>query len=326
MTRKRSCGSLKIQLIKKSRESALSAVQIFNNPNILFKSETYIVLMIIAWTYLLHAYFKENKIDYRYVDNKRSSTKRIIYQTRDGDYLYWDLSKCLKHDKCPLSINCKNNLNFLIGLRNKIEHKMAGELDDALSARFQACCLNYNKYIVEIFGEKYAIDKYLSFSLQFSKLNKEQRELIDEYKLPEIIETYIKTFDSGLTNEEYNSEEYATRYLFVPKTANRVGQADRVIEFVKEDSELAEGLNKEYVLIKEAEKTKYLAGQIVKIVKEKGYIHFTMHKHTELWKAKDAKNPALKYGDLVAGKHWYWYKSWLDFVLEYCKSNSNLYL
>ena len=63
MLRKRSCGSLKIQLIKKSRESALSAVQIFNNPNILFKSETYIVLMIIAWTYLLHAYFKENKID-----------------------------------------------------------------------------------------------------------------------------------------------------------------------------------------------------------------------------------------------------------------------
>ena len=57
MSRIRTCGSFKIQLIKKSRESALSAVQIFNNPNILFKSETYIVLMIIAWTYLLHAYF-----------------------------------------------------------------------------------------------------------------------------------------------------------------------------------------------------------------------------------------------------------------------------
>ena len=36
---------------------------------------------------------------------------------------------------------------------NKIEHKMVGELDDALSARFQACCLNYNKYIVELFGD-----------------------------------------------------------------------------------------------------------------------------------------------------------------------------
>lgn len=91
--------------------------------------------------------------------------------------------------------------------------------------------------------------------------------------MPETIETYIKTFDAGLTEEEFNSEEYATRYLFVPKTANRPGQADRVIEFVKEDSELAVGLNKEYVLIKEAEKTKYLAGQVVKLMKKKGFLN-----------------------------------------------------
>ena len=326
MSRKRSCGSLKIQLIKKSRESALSAVQIFNNPNILFKSETYIVLMIIAWTYLLHAYFKENKIDYRYIDKKRSTDKRIIYQTRDGDYLYWDLSKCLKYDPLPLSKNCINNLNFLIGLRNKIEHKMVGELDDALSARFQACCLNYNKYIAELFGEKFAIDKYLSFFLQFSKLSKEQRELIEDYDLPETIETYIKTFDSGLTSEEYNSEEYATRYLFVPKTTNRPGQADRVIEFVKENTNLADNINKEYVLIKEAEKTKFLAGQIVNAMKVKGYTKFNFHKHTELWKANDAKNPVKCYGGIVAGKHWYWYQSWLNFVEEHCKKHKSWYL
>jgi len=325
LTRKRTCGSYKIQLIKKSRESALSAVQIFNNPNILFKSETYIVLMIIAWTYLLHAFFKENKIEYRYIDNKRTTTKRTIYQVRDGDYLYWDLSKCLKYNNLPLSQNCINNLNFLIGLRNKIEHKMVGELDDALSARFQACCLNYNKYIVNLFGEKFAIVKYLSFSLQFSKLSKEQRALIEDYKLPENIETYIKTFDAGLTKEEYNSEEYATRYLFVPKTANHIGQADRVIEFVKENSDLAENINKEYVLIKEAEKEKFLASQIIKIMNEQGYIKFKMHQHTELWKANDAKNISKGFGGLVAGKHWYWYKKWLNFVEEHCKKHKNKY-
>ena len=84
MSRIRTCGSFKIQLIKKSRESALSAVQIFNNPNILFKSETYIVLMIIAWTYLLHAYFKDKKIDYRYIDKNKSNRKRKFYQVRDA--------------------------------------------------------------------------------------------------------------------------------------------------------------------------------------------------------------------------------------------------
>ena len=42
--------SVKKELLKKSREAALAAVQIFNNPNVTFKSETYIVLMNIAWT------------------------------------------------------------------------------------------------------------------------------------------------------------------------------------------------------------------------------------------------------------------------------------
>ncbi|SRR5574344_1921844 len=326
MTRKRSCGSLKIQLIKKSRESALSAVQIFNNPNILFKSETYIVLMIIAWTYLLHAYFREQKVDYRYIDKRRTTTSRKVYQTRDGDYLYWDLTHCLKHVKNPVSKDCKNNLNFLIGLRNKIEHKMVGELDDLLGARFQACCLNYNKYISELFGENYSIDKYLSFSLQFSKLSKEQRELIEEYNLPETIETYIKTFDSGLTSEEYNNEEYATRYLFVPKSANRPGQADRVIEFVKEDSELAEGINKEYVLIKDAEKPKFLAKNIIAEMNELGFKKFNRNHFIKLWQENDAKNPTKNYGIYVADKYWYWYQNWMDFVKQYCEENRSMYV
>ena len=66
-------GSLKLELLKKSREAALAAVQIFNNPNITFKSESYIVLMNIAWTYLLHAYYREKKVEYRYFTQKPKS-------------------------------------------------------------------------------------------------------------------------------------------------------------------------------------------------------------------------------------------------------------
>jgi len=61
----RRVGSIKSELLKKSREAALAAVQIFNNPNISFKAESYVVLMNIAWTYLLHAYFRHQKIEYR---------------------------------------------------------------------------------------------------------------------------------------------------------------------------------------------------------------------------------------------------------------------
>ncbi|HAT8989627.1 TPA: DUF3644 domain-containing protein, partial [Legionella pneumophila] len=53
--RKRSVFSIKNELIKKSQEAALAAIQLYNNPLITFKSESFIVLMNIAWTYLLHA-------------------------------------------------------------------------------------------------------------------------------------------------------------------------------------------------------------------------------------------------------------------------------
>jgi hypothetical protein len=46
-------------LAKKAREAMLSAVQIHNNPQIDFKSELFIVTSVIAWTYLLHAYYHE---------------------------------------------------------------------------------------------------------------------------------------------------------------------------------------------------------------------------------------------------------------------------
>jgi hypothetical protein len=52
-------------LISNSQEAMLAAVQIYNTPLIKFKSELFIVTAMIAWTYLLHAYFKINNIEYR---------------------------------------------------------------------------------------------------------------------------------------------------------------------------------------------------------------------------------------------------------------------
>lgn len=325
--RVRKIFSLKNTLLKKSSDSALAAVQIYNNPLITFKSETFIVLMVIAWTYLLHAYYRDKNIEYRYIDESKSTDKRRIYQkTKYGEHKHWELEKCLNFKDAPVSNNCIKNLFFLIGLRHKIEHQMVPEIDEIFSARFQACCLNYNKYISEWFGKDFAIEKHLSFSLQFSKLSKEQKYTLDEYNLPATIKRYVKTFDEGLTTEEFNSEEYATRYLFVPKNANRTGQADRIIEFVKENSEMAKGLNKEYVLIKETEKSKFLAKQIVSSMQKLGYKKFNINKFVKLWQANDAKNPTKNFGGNVAGKYWYWYQSWVDFVKNHCENNKNDYI
>ena len=130
----------------------------------MFKSEIYIVLMIIAWTYLLHAYYRDKNTDYRYFKEKNGHKK--YDRTKRGAFKYWELERCLNDSKCPVDKDTANNLRFLIGLRHEVEHQMTTQIDDYLSARFQACCLNYNKYTKQFFGEKYGVDRYLAFSLQ----------------------------------------------------------------------------------------------------------------------------------------------------------------
>lgn len=79
--RVRTVGSVSNELLKKSREAALSAVQIFNNPSVTFKSEIFVVLMVISWTYLLHAYFRKQDIEYRYF-TKTGDRKRFHKTSR----------------------------------------------------------------------------------------------------------------------------------------------------------------------------------------------------------------------------------------------------
>lgn len=320
----RRVGSIKSELLKKSREAALAAVQIFNNPNISFKSESYIILMIIAWTYLLHAYFRDQKIEYRHC--QQNGKRRDFDKTKYGAYKHWELERCLRDAKSPVDKDTANNLFFLIGLRHEIEHQMTTRIDDILSARFQACCLNYNEYIKKLFGESNGIEKHLSFSLQFSTISTQQKEMLEDHPgLPANIQGYVLDFDSGLSSEEFANQHYAYRILFVPKTANRKGQADRVIEFVKSDSPLAASVNKEYAVIKETEKRKYLPKQIVDVMQSEGYPDFSVYSHTQLWQSLDAKNPAKGYGTLVAGKVWHWYESWLHKVREHCSANKDKY-
>ncbi len=319
--RTRRVGSVKSELVKKSREASLSAVQIFNNPNISFKAEAYIVLMVIAWTYLMHAYYRSQGVEYRYFT--MTGERKKFDKTPRGAHRHWDLQRCITEAQSPLDNFTTKNLMFLIGLRHEIEHQMTSRIDDLLSARFQACCLNFNTYVKQLFGDNHGIDKHLSFSLQFSTIEKEQKDMLTDHpELPANIKSYVQNFDQALSDDEYASQQYAYRILFVPKTANRKGQADHVIEFVKSDSPLADKANVEYAVIKETERPKFTATQVVNVMKAEGHKGFRMHQHTTLWKAEDAKNPNKGYGVKVADKYWHWYESWVEFVREHCRTNA----
>lgn len=315
--------SVSDELIGKSRESALAAVQIFNNPLITFKSEMFIVMMNIAWTYLLHSYYRKKGIEYRYFE--QGGKVRRFDRTKKGAYKYWELERCLNEKTCPIDRDASNNLRFLIGIRHEIEHKMTTSIDSSFSAKFQACCLNYNDYIKKLFGDDQGIDRYLSVSLQFSSISKDHLEqLRKQSNLPPNIQGYVRDFEGSLSEDEFNSPRFAYRVLFVPKTSNRKGQADEVVEFVKPDSDVAKNANLTYALIKETERPKFLPSKIVELMRKKGFKKFKQNNHTDLWKDKDAKNLAKGFGVQVEST-WYWYENWVDQVTSYCAANSKAF-
>ncbi len=322
--RKRSIGSLKRELLTKSREAALRAIGVFNDPNVQFKSETFIVLMMIAWTYLLHAYYRSRRIEYRYF--KQGAKRKVFDRTKNGSYKYWELERCLNCDDCPVDPDAKLNLRFLIGLRHEIEHQMTRALDDYLSGRYQACAINYNDHIKRLFGKRFAIDSHMNYTIQFIHLTEEQvAGPIPEADIPDRLKAYIAVFDGSLTHEQYNSDKYSFRLLFKKKLVNRPGQADRVIEFIDPNSEIAQTIDKEFWVKKEVERPKFRPTDVVKKVRAAGFSKFRIHHHTDLWKADDAKSPGKGYGTTVQNV-WYWYEPWIERCIALCRAAGDKYV
>ena len=323
MVRKRSL-SVKAELLRKSREAALNAVQSFNNPLTTFKTESFIVLMVIAWMYLLHAYYRHKGVEYRYY--QKGPKRRKFERTKSGAFKYWELERCLNEKACPLDGPTKHNLRFLIGLRHEIEHHRSAGVDERFSGRYLACCLNYERYICALFGDRYSLGEAAAFTLQFRDLKTTDPSTEALVPLPSNVAKYIQDFDAELSEEDVKSPYFRRRFLFVPVVTNKKAQADEVIQFVPHDSDLGKAINDKYhqVLLKEVERRKYLPSEIVKLMNEEGYKRFKMHQHTLLWKQLDGKNPGKGYGVQIANT-WYWYERWVDEVRKHCIAKEEIY-
>lgn len=295
------------ELLVKAREAMIAAVHTFNSAGLYFRAELFIVTSVIAWTYLLHAYYKREGIDYRY---KKGGA---VEKTPSGADKYWELGQCLAHGRCPLDKGIVNNLKFLTEIRHEIEHRSTNRIDDALSAKLQACCINFNDAIKTLFGKEFALEKRLPIALQFVTFDGAQRAGLIGTDLPANIAAAMDNFHNALSDEEQQDPKFRYRVAFVPKVSGKASKADLAVEFIKPGSPEAEAV--ERVLLKEVERPKYLPTQIVEKVKAAGHPAFTIYDHTLLANQLDARKPAKGYGVMVA-KTWYWYENWFDKVIE----------
>jgi hypothetical protein len=249
-------------------------------------------------------------VDYRY---KKADA---IEKTPSGAEKYWELSQCINTGKCPLEKGIVNNLKFLIEIRNEIEHRSTSRIDDARSAKLQACCINFNDTLKVLFGREFALEKRLPIALQFVTFDGSQRENLKNAELPQNIITAMDSFHNLLSDEEQQDSRFRYRVAFVPKLSGKASNSDLAIEFIKPGSSEAEAV--ERVLLKEVERPKHLPSQVVAMARAAGFPKFSLYDHSKLCEQLGARNPGKGYGVMVA-KTWYWYENWCEKVLEKLK-------
>ncbi len=220
--------------LEKAKDSALLAVEVYNKPATTFRSGAYIVLMCIAWTSLFHAIFFRRKLKPFYRD--KANAKR--YLKINGDSKCWELATCVDEYYGGTHSPVRENLRFLIGLRNKIEHRSMPELDHRVFGECQACLFNFEDLLLKEFGAKQAINESLALALQFSHLRSEQQSNAVarlHRPLQKNVAQYIETFRFSLSNDVSQDLSYSYRVFLIPKVVNHQGQADVAVEFVKFD-------------------------------------------------------------------------------------------
>lgn len=277
-------------LLEKSKESALLAVDIYNKPKTAFRSGGFIVLMSIAWLALLHSIFERKKIKYYHKEKNGRYTKI------DGEKKAWSLNKSAAEffdETSPI----KRNLELFIMLRNKIEHRFMPSLDPVISGECQALLLNLEDLIVKEYGSKHSLVEDLFIPLQFTKKvnqlpkNRSEKEVLD----------FVKNFRSSLSSDISQSQEFAFKAYFIPKLGNHRSSSDIAIEFVKFDPENPEEMKQyEKMIIGMKEKLvpvanpgKYRPGKVLKILEERGHRNLSMNWHTDMWK-KHKVRPSTK--------------------------------
>lgn len=308
------------ELLIKAREAMIAAVHTFNGAGLTFRTELFIVTAVIAWTYLMHAFYRREGVDYRY--KKADGT---VVQTPEGADKYWELGFCLRQAKCPVKKPVAQNLEFLLELRHEIEHRSTNRIDDAVSAKLQACCLNFNDALKTLFGAQYALERRLPIALQFVTFGSDQRALLKRAgTLPPNIVAMMDAFHSGLSDEEQADPAFAHRVVFIPKLGARASASDEAIEFIKADSAEGEAIAK--VLLKEVDKRRYTATEVVKLMKDAGFTRFGMRAHSNLWQELDAKAPGKPFGGpgLYAGQ-WGWFDPWIARVKAHCEESGDRY-
>ncbi|MBT3139502.1 hypothetical protein KL867_00405 [Ruegeria litorea] len=231
----------------------------------------------------------------------------------------------------PLSQGIRDNLSSLKKIRDAVEHTLFRRADTRFLSIFQACCLNFDKAICDLFGPDLALSKELSFSLQFAKMDLEQLAQIHAYEVPEHIRTLEQDIEDGLDEERSSDLEYRFRVVYTFENSTK---SKAHIKFVHPTDEDAEEVRN--VLIRKEISDKlypHKAGVVAEMVQQMSERAFSTHNHTQAWRKFDVRprngvaqpeNTNKDYCIYHQAHGDYTYSNkWIDFIVSFIASDDN---
>lgn len=169
--------TLETEMLNKSQEAFLLAIEIYNKPTIQYRLECFAYLICNAWELLLKAYIIKNL-----------GKENIYYKDKPDRTI--SLSDSIKlvftNDKDPI----RKNLEIISDLRNTSTHFIIQELEDVYLPFAQANTINYSQKLYDMFG----IDITNNIKTSFLSLIANPNEVNDSEILSKYGENIFKRY------------------------------------------------------------------------------------------------------------------------------------
>lgn len=207
-------------MVDASRAEASLAVRLFNDSSEPRFFEGFVVHMHLAWLYLLHAEFTRDGNDFRY---RRKDNPRLLEKI-DGEPKRWELARSVA-ERWTADDPVRRNIEFFIGLRNKVEHRYASNSDLALGTvlggQAQALLLNYEEELVQQFGEIASLATHLRFPVFIGSFTDQGERTLRRLRttLPAPLRRFIAEYESGLPPTVADHPRYELRLRVVNELA-----------------------------------------------------------------------------------------------------------
>lgn len=237
--------------LQHARAACLSALHIWNDPDSGFRTGGFALQFVTAWNSLALATLHRDGVEWRQIQDGNPVERDGVQQALDTIDL---VALAFSGDEHR---GLRENIRFWLDLRNSVAHRYLPALDTPVIPHAQAGLLNFERTVVDEFGEEYALGNRLSVPLQLSGfrdpgvLSSRQRA---QRALPLDVQALLGRA-ADATPELLADETFMMRVAFVPAVSSSGRNPDAVAYFVRPGevpTELAETLERYVILPKAA--------------------------------------------------------------------------